>query len=162
MPGKVNTSGLSGNPWEQVWLLTLNSLWSARLPSKNRWHLGNLQTYTGKGTHSQTLIHAGKLAGNENKSPLTLISEKKNLICVTVFYPQHFICRDPFSVSSLITFYGGSLLRLDFSLFLIPFIENPPTTRLQKLLLLNNLSMWFHNEFHVEKKKKRALCVSQK
>ena len=32
----------------RVWLLTLNPLWSDRLLSRNRWHLGNLKTHTGE------------------------------------------------------------------------------------------------------------------
>lgn len=60
MPGKVNSSGPSGNPRGQAWLLTLNSLWSGCLLSRNRRHLGKLKTHSEKGTHSQTLIHLGK------------------------------------------------------------------------------------------------------
>lgn len=59
----------------RVWLLTLNPLWSDRLLSKNRWHLGKLgrkKTHTReKGPHSQTPIHVGKSSqGGENKSLL--------------------------------------------------------------------------------------------
>lgn len=74
IPGKVNITSPNGNPWGQVWLLTLNPLWSGRLLSKNRQHLGNLKTHTEEGTCSQTLIHIGKSSrGRENKSLLTFL-----------------------------------------------------------------------------------------
>lgn len=77
IPGKVNITSPSGNPWGQVWLLSPN-LWSVRLRHKNRWYLGRFKKRTEKRKCFKTPIHKGK-SSQEQEFPAPLTRNVMNL-----------------------------------------------------------------------------------
>lgn len=88
MPGKVNTTSPSGNPWGGVWLLTLNPLWSGCLLSKNRRHLGN--THRERCMLPDTYSYRKIISGTE--SLLTFIPKIWYVsVLPTEFHLQNFI-----------------------------------------------------------------------
>ncbi len=108
IPGKVNTASPSGNPWGRVWLCTLNRLWSGRLLSKNRRHLGNLKTHTKRKVHAPRHLFIQENHPRERGIKVYWPFYQKSDMCR--FYPQNH--RVPF-FNSLLIFYGKPLLLND-------------------------------------------------
>lgn len=124
MPGKVNTSSPSGNPWGRVWLLTLNPLWSGRLLSRNRRHLGN--THRERCALPDTYLYKKIISGKgEEKSTDLFTKNVQN----SIFQFFTYYLRDVFTLDDLTTINNDQYQWLKDH-----FNRNSPTTRLQKQL----------------------------